>query len=107
MVDDQIGSPTYTYDLSVLLVDMIETEKYGFYHATNEGLCSWYEFAKEIFRQAGMDVKVTPVSSQEFAAKAKRPYNSRMSKEKLTANGFRRLPAWQDALGRYLKEIEY
>ena len=107
VVDDQIGSPTYTYDLSVLLVDMIETEKYGFYHATNEGLCSWYEFAKEIFRQAGMDVKVTPVSSQEFAAKAKRPYNSRMSKEKLTANGFRRLPAWQDALGRYLKEIEY
>ena len=106
VVDDQIGSPTYTLDLAVLLVDMIETEKYGFYHATNEGLCSWYEFAKEIFRQAGMDVQVTPVSSQEFAAKAKRPFNSRMSKEKLTEMGFNRLPAWQDALGRYLQEIQ-
>ena len=105
VVEDQIGSPTYTYDLAVLLVDMIETEKYGFYHATNEGLCSWYEFAKEIFRQADMDVKVTPVSSEQFAAKAKRPFNSRMSKEKLTACGFRRLPSWQDALGRYLKAI--
>lgn len=106
VVSDQIGSPTYTYDLAVLLVDMIETEKYGFYHATNEGLCSWYEFAVEIFRQAGMDVKVTPVSSEEYPAKAKRPFNSRMSKEKLTANGFRKLPTWQDALGRYLKQIE-
>ena len=105
VVSDQIGSPTYTYDLAVLLVDMIGTEKYGFYHATNEGLCSWYEFAVEIFRQAGLDVKVTPVTSEEFPAKAKRPFNSRMSKEKLTENGFRRLPAWQDALGRYLKEI--
>lgn len=105
VVSDQIGSPTYTYDLAVLLVDMIETEKYGFYHATNEGLCSWYEFAVEIFRQAGMDVKVTPVTSEEYPAKAKRPFNSRMSKEKLTENGFRKLPAWQDALKRYLKEI--
>ncbi len=105
VVSDQIGSPTYTYDLAVLLVDMIETEKYGFYHATNEGLCSWYEFEVEIFRQAGMDVKVTPVSSEEYPAKAKRPFNSRMSKEKLTENGFRKLPSWQDALGRYLKEI--
>ena len=105
VVSDQIGSPTYTYDLAVLLVDMIETEKYGFYHATNKGLCSWYEFAVEIFRQAGMDVKVTPVTSEEYPAKAKRPFNSRMSKEKLTENGFRKLPAWQDALKRYLKEI--
>jgi dTDP-4-dehydrorhamnose reductase len=106
VVDDQVGSPTYTYDLAVLLVDMIETEKYGIYHATNEGLCSWYAFAVEIFRQAGMEVKVTPVTSDEFPAKAKRPFNSRMSKEKLTEKGFRKLPAWQDALGRYLKQIE-
>lgn len=106
VVNDQVGSPTYTYDLSVLLVDMIQTEKYGFYHATNEGLCSWYEFACEIFKQAGMDdVKVTPVDSTAFPAKAKRPMNSRMSKDKLEANGFNRLPSWQDALGRYLKEI--
>ena len=96
VVADQIGSPTYTYDLSRLLVDMMETEKYGFYHATNEGLCSWYEFACEIYRQAGLDVKVTPVTSDEYPAKAKRPFNSRMSKEKLTQNGFERLPAWQE-----------
>ena len=102
VVDDQVGSPTYTYDLARLLVDMIQTDKYGRYHATNEGLCSWYEFAKEIFRQAGMDVPVTPVSSSEFPAKATRPSNSRMSKEKLSDNGFERLPAWQDALGRFL-----
>ena len=107
VVDDQVGSPTYTYDLARLLVDMIQTDKYGRYHATNEGLCSWYEFAKEIFRQAGMDVPVTPVSSSEFPAKATRPSNSRMSKEKLSDNGFERLPAWQDALGRFLKAIEY
>ena len=106
VVDDQIGSPTYTYDLARLLVDMIQTEKYGRYHATNEGLCSWYEFACEIFRQAGMDeVKVTPVDSASYPAKAKRPFNSRMSKEKLTENGFERLPSWQDALGRYLKVL--
>lgn len=107
VVDDQIGSPTYTYDLARLLVDMIQTDKYGRYHATNEGLCSWYEFAKEIFCQAGMDVPVTPVSSDQFPAKAARPSNSRLSKEKLSENGFERLPAWQDALGRFLKEIEY
>lgn len=105
VVDDQIGSPTYTYDLAVLLVDMIETEKYGRYHATNEGLCSWYEFACEIFRQAGRDVKVNPVSSDEFPTKAKRPHNSRMDKSKLTENGFTPLPAWQDALKRYLEII--
>lgn len=107
VVDDQIGSPTYTYDLARLLVDMIQTDKYGRYHATNEGLCSWYEFAKEIFRQAGMDVPVTPVSSDAFPAKAARPSNSRLNKDKLSENGFERLPAWQDALGRFLKEIEY
>lgn len=105
VVDDQFGSPTYTFDLAKLLVDMIETEKYGIYHATNEGICSWYEFAVEIFKQAGMDVKVTPVKSSEYKAKAKRPENSRMSKEKLTENGFERLPAWQDALKRYLEII--
>ena len=106
VVDDQIGSPTYTYDLARLLVDMILTDKYGIYHATNEGLCSWYEFACEIFKQAGLDVKVTPVSSEAFPAKAKRPHNSRMSKEKLTEMGFERMPAWQDAVGRYLKELQ-
>ncbi len=106
VVNDQIGSPTYTQDLAVLLVDMAESDRYGAYHATNEGLCSWYEFAVEIFRQAGMgDVRVTPVDSAEFPSRAKRPKNSRMSKEKLTANGFSLLPDWQDALHRYLKEI--
>ena len=108
VVDDQIGSPTYTYDLARLLVDMIQTEEYGRYHATNEGLCSWYEFACEIFRQAGMDeVTVTPVDSSQFPAKAKRPKNSRMDRLKLVEKGFTLLPTWQDALGRYLKEIEY
>ena len=107
VVNDQIGSPTYTYDLAVLLVDMIESEAYGSYHASNEGFCSWYEFAKEIFRAAGMDhVQVTPVSSDEFPAKAKRPSNSRMSKEKLVKNGFNKLPDWQDAVRRYLKELQ-
>ena len=107
VVDDQTGSPTYTYDLARLLVDMIQTDKYGRYHATNEGLCTWYEFACEIFKQAGMNVSVAPVSSDEYPAKAKRPSNSRMDKSKLTANGFTPLPTWQDALSRYLKEIEY
>ena len=110
VVSDQIGTPTYTYDLARLLVDMIETDKYGYYHATNEGLCSWYEFAVEIFKQAGMDVKVTPVSTAEYTAaypgQAKRPMNSRISKEKLSDNGFELLPSWQDAVGRYLKEIQ-
>ena len=102
VVDDQIGSPTY--DLARLLVDMIESDRYGAYHATNEGICSWYEFAKEIFRAAGMDnVSVTPVKSGEFPVKAKRPKHSRMSKEKLVANGFSLLPAWQDAVARYIK----
>ena len=106
VVDDQIGTPTYTYDLARLLVDMLEKEEYGKYHATNEGgYISWCDFAKEIFRQAGMDVKVIPVSSAEYPAKAKRPSNSRMEKKKLEEHGFIRLPDWKDALGRYLKEI--
>lgn len=113
VVDDQVGSPTYTYDLSRLLVDMAEKENYGRYHATNEGLCSWYEFACEIFKQAAEidpaygKVSVSPVSSDQYPAKAKRPSNSRMSKEKLTENGFEKLPTWQDALHRYLREIEF
>ncbi|WP_097002675.1 dTDP-4-dehydrorhamnose reductase [Lacrimispora amygdalina] len=106
VVADQIGSPTYTFDLARLLVDMIETEKYGRYHATNEGLCSWYDFACEIFKQAGMKVAVEPVTSDQFPVKAKRPMNSRMSKDKLKENGFQPLPSWQDALRRYLTVIE-
>lgn len=102
VVNDQVGSPTYTYDLAKLLVDMVESDKYGRYHATNEGLCTWYEFAKEIFKQSGMNVKVNPVSSDEFPSKAKRPHNSRMSKDKLEQNGFEKLPTWEDALVRYL-----
>ena len=105
VVNDQYGSPTYTYDLARLLVDMVQTDKYGIYHATNEGICTWYEFACEIFKQANVSVKVLPVSAAEYRAKAKRPENSRMSKEKLTENGFERLPSWQDALGRYLAVI--
>lgn len=105
VVNDQFGSPTYTYDLARLLVDMIQTDKYGIYHATNEGICTWYEFACEIFRQAGVKIEVTPVPASEYPAKAKRPENSRLDKSKLTENGFERLPSWQDALGRYLNEI--
>lgn len=105
VVNDQVGSPTYTYDLAKLVMDMIVTDRYGIYHATNEGECSWYEFACEIFKQAGMDVEVTPVDSSAFPAKAKRPANSRMNKAKLDENGFDRLPTWQDALSRYLKTI--
>ena len=108
VVCDQIGTPTYTLDLSRLLVDMVETEKYGYYHATNEGgYISWYDFACEIFRQAGKSVAVTPVTTAEYGvSKAARPYNSRLDKSKLTANGFTPLPTWQDALARYLKEIK-
>lgn len=105
VVNDQFGSPTYTYDLARLLVDMILTDKYGFYHATNEGICTWYEFACEIFKTAGMNVKVSPVSAAEYPAKAKRPSNSRMNKDKLDANGFERLPSWQDALKRYIAAL--
>lgn len=106
VVKDQIGSPTYTFDLARLVVDMIQSDKYGTYHATNEGICSWYEFACEIFKQAGMDVEVTPVNSDAFPVKAMRPKNSRMHKGELDKNEFDRLPTWQDALGRYLKEID-
>ena len=108
VVNDQIGTPTYTLDLSRLLVDMIETEKYGYYHATNEGgYISWYDFACEIFRQAGYSTKVQPVTTAEYGlSKAARPFNSRLDKTKLAENGFTLLPPWQDALRRYLKEIE-
>lgn len=108
VVNDQIGTPTYTYDLARLLVDMVETEKYGYYHATNEGgYISWYDFACEIFRQAGYDTKVTPVTTEEYGlSKARRPFNSRLDKCKLVANGFEQLPTWQDALSRYLKILE-
>ena len=105
VVSDQTGSPTYTRDLAVLLVDMMETNRYGVYHATNEGICNWYEFAKEIFAQAGIDMEVTPISSDQYPAKATRPHNSRMNKDKLEEKGFRRLPPWQDALKRYLEII--
>jgi len=107
VVNDQIGTPTYTIDLSRLLVDMVETEKYGYYHATNEGgYISWYEFACEIFRQAGYTTKVVPVTTAEYGlSKAARPFNSRLDKSKLTETGFQPLPTWQDALSRYLKEI--
>ena len=106
VVDDQIGSPTYTKDLSVLLADIIQTDKYGIYHASNEGLCSWYEFAKEIFSQAGLNVKLNPVDSSAFPVKAKRPHNSRMDKSKLVQNGFKPLPDWKDALRRYIEELK-
>ena len=108
VVCDQIGTPTYTLDLSRLLMDMAETEKYGYYHATNEGgYISWYDFAVEIFRQAGYDTKVNPVTTAEYGlSKAARPFNSRLDKSKLVENGFKPLPTWQDALTRYLKEIE-
>lgn len=106
VVNDQFGSPTYTYDLARLLVDMIQTEKYGVYHATNEGFCSWYDFACAIFKEAGVKVNVVPVTSAEYGAKANRPMNSRMSKEKLTENGFERLPSWEDALKRYIAELK-
>lgn len=108
VVNDQIGTPTYTYDLARLLVDMNETDKYGYYHATNEGgYISWCDFAKEIYRQAGYPTKVVPVTTAEYGlSKAARPMNSRLDKRKLTDAGFAPLPAWQDALSRYLKEIE-
>ena len=108
VVNDQIGTPTYTFDLARLLVDMVETDKYGYYHATNEGgYISWYDFACEIFKQAGYDTKVVPVTTAEYGlSKAKRPFNSRLDKAKLQANGFKPLPTWQDALKRYLQEIQ-
>lgn len=109
VVNDQIGTPTYTYDLARLLADMVESEKYGTYHATNEGgYISWYDFTKEIYRQAGYQTKVLPVTTEEYGlSKATRPFNSRLDKSKLGENGFEPLPTWQDALSRYLKEIDY
>ncbi|MGN0377955.1 MAG: dTDP-4-dehydrorhamnose reductase [Butyrivibrio sp.] len=109
VVNDQIGTPTYTYDLARLLVDMNETDKYGYYHATNEGgYISWYDFAVEIFRQAGMKVNVIPVTTEEYGlSKAARPFNSRLDKSKLAEAGFTPLPTWQDALSRYLKEADF
>lgn len=108
VVNDQIGTPTYTYDLARLLVDMSESEKYGYYHATNEGgYISWYDFTKEIYRQAGYTTEVLPVTTAEYGlSKAARPFNSRLEKSKLVEVGFQPLPTWQDALSRYLKEIE-
>ncbi len=107
VVNDQIGTPTYTKDLARLLSDMIETDKYGYYHATNEGgYISWYDFTREIYRQAGMNTAVLPVTTAEYGlSKAARPFNSRLDKSKLTENGFAPLPDWRDALGRYLREI--
>lgn len=106
VVCDQIGSPTYTADLAPLLCDMITTEKYGIYHATNEGVCSWAEFAREIFMLAGRNVHVNAVPTSEYPTRAVRPLNSRMSKDKLEKMGFSRLPTWQNALARYLRELE-
>lgn len=109
VVNDQIGTPTYTYDLARLLVDMAETDKYGYYHVTNEGgYISWYDFTCEIFKQVGYDTEVVPVTTEEYGlSKAARPFNSRLDKSKLTENGFKPLPVWQDALERYLKEIDF
>jgi dTDP-4-dehydrorhamnose reductase len=105
VVGDQIGSPTYTFDLARLLIDMIQTDKYGIYHASNEGFCSWAEFAKEIFRKANIDVGVNSISTEEYPTRAVRPKNSRMSKQKLVDNGFIQLSPWQDAVKRFLKEL--
>jgi len=106
VVGDQIGSPTYTADLAELLCDMVISDKYGIYHATNEGVCSWAEFAEEIFKQAKLLVKVNYISSDNYQTKAKRPKNSRLSKRELEKNGFKKLPIWQDALRRYLSELQ-
>jgi len=106
VVGDQYGSPTYTFDLAKLLVDMVETEKYGVYHASNEGFTTWADFAKEIFQVAGKKVKVNSITTEEYPTKGVRPKNSRMSKDKLEKNGFTRLPAWQDALTRYIAELQ-
>lgn len=105
VVCDQVGSPTYTADLAPLLCDIVITDKYGVYHATNEGFCSWAEFAREIFRMAGKDVRVNGIPASEYAAQAVRPLNSRMSKDRLEQAGFGRLPHWRDALGRYLEDV--
>lgn len=105
VVGDQVGSPTYTLDLAKLLIEMIKTDKYGVYHASNEGYCSWADFAQEIFRQANIEVKVNSISTEEYPTRAARPKNSRMSKQKLVESGFNPLPKWQDAVERYLKQL--
>ena len=105
VVDDQIGSPTYTPDLARLLADMVKTDKFGTYHATNEGFCSWADFAKEIFRQAGKEIEVEKILTEDYPTPAKRPLNSRLSKKSLDEAGFERLPSWKDAIGRYLIEL--
>ena len=105
VVNDQIGAPTYSRDLAILICDMIQTNKYGIYHCANEGFCSWYDFACEIFKKAGINLKVNPISSAEYPSRAKRPLNSRLSKGNLDKNGFKRLPRWEDALERYLLEL--
>ncbi len=108
VVNDQVGTPTYTLDLARLLIDMAESEKYGYYHATNEGgFISWYDFTREIYRQAGLKTEVFPVTTAEYGlSKAARPFNSRLDKSKLVQNGFTPLPPWRDALSRYLKELQ-
>ena len=105
VVDDQIGSPTYTPDLARLLADMVKTDKFGTYHATNEGFCSWADFAKEIFRQVGKEIEVEKILTEDYPTPAKRPLNSRLSKKSLDEAGFERLPSWKDAIGRYLIEL--
>ena len=104
IIHDQVGSPTYTAHLAPLLVDMIETDQYGIYHATNEEYCSWYEFADEIFKQSQLDVMLHPITTDQYKTKAKRPLNSKMSKQKLSDYGFHRLPTWQEALKNYLNQ---
>ena len=105
VVSDQIGSPTYTDDLSKLLIDMIQTDRYGIYHATNEGYCSWAEFAQAIMEMAGLDCSINPIPTSEYPTPAKRPMNSRLSKKSIDSAGFERLPAWQDALARYINQL--
>lgn len=106
VVGDQVGSPTSTFDLSRLIIDMIQTNRYGIYHATNEGFCSWAEFANEIFRVAGKQIKVNSISTEQYPTRAVRPKNSRMSKQKLIDNEFKPLPSWQDSLNYYIKQIQ-
>jgi len=106
IVGDQFGSPTYTFDLAPLLIEMIQTNRFGIYHASNEGTCSWAEFAEEIFRQSNKDVKVHSISTEEYPTRAVRPKNSRLSKQKLGNSGFMLLPHWKDAIGRYINEFK-
>lgn len=106
VVGDQFGSPTYTFDLAKLLIDMVQTEKYGIYHASNEGFCTWAEFAKEIFKQSDKKVIVNAITTEEYPTRAERPKNSRMSKDKIEQQGFNRLPSWQDALNHYLQQLK-